>query len=60
MDIRNINWKDIIKIRHQVLWPDKEINFCNVTDDEFAIHFGVYVKNVLVSVASLFIDKSNI
>ncbi len=60
MDIKRIDWQDTLVIRHQVLWPDKSIEFCKVLGDESAQHFGVYIENKLVSVASLFTEKKYI
>lgn len=44
----------VLIIRHQVLWPDKEPDFCRVPDDELADHYGVYVDQQLVSVGSIY------
>ncbi|MGR5063566.1 GNAT family N-acetyltransferase [Photobacterium sp. DNB22_13_2] len=44
-----------LPIRHQVLWPDKNIEFCRVPDDADGLHYGVYENDILVCVASIFI-----
>jgi len=56
MIIRIIQWEDALPIRHEVLWPNKPVLFCKVEDDETAKHYGVYIKNKLVSVASVYIN----
>jgi predicted GNAT family N-acyltransferase len=60
MEIRNIQWEDTLNLRHKVLWPNKDIEFCKVSGDELASHFGVYIENRLVSVASLFVENKNV
>jgi len=47
---------DALPIRHCVLWPDKPISFCQVDGDETAMHYGVYLNDSLVTVASIYID----
>lgn len=56
MDIRNISWEQALPIRHQVLWPEREPLFCKVPGDETAKHYGVFVENYLVCVASVYLD----
>ncbi|GLR71965.1 GNAT family N-acetyltransferase [Agaribacter marinus] len=55
MKIEKISWQDALPIRHQVLWPNKAIDFCHVNGDEEAIHYGAYLKGLLVCVASIYI-----
>ena len=57
MDIRSISWDEALPIRHEVLWPNKSLLFCKVDDDENAQHYGVYVNDILVSVASIYLDE---
>ncbi|WP_027708523.1 GNAT family N-acetyltransferase [Zooshikella ganghwensis] len=56
MNIKQINAEDVLPVRHQVLWPEKPIEFCCVDEDVTGIHFGVYLDQRLVSVASIYID----
>lgn len=53
--IRRITVEEALPIRHCVLWPDKTMEECRVEDDESGEHFGVYIDNKLVCVASVFI-----
>lgn len=57
MDIRKIQWQQALPIRHHVLWPNKPISFCKVSEDDQADHYGVYIEGELVSVASIYINK---
>lgn len=54
MDIRRIQWQETIALRQKVLWPDKPPEFCHAEGDESAWHFGAFLANELVSVASVY------
>lgn len=56
MIIQNLQWQDVLPIRHKVLWPNEPASFCKVDGDETANHYGVYLENKLVSVASVYIN----
>ncbi len=58
MRIKTIAWQDALPIRHTVLWPDKAIEFCKVEGDEHANHYGAFVDQTLVCVASIYIKES--
>ena len=60
MEIQPITWHATLPIRHQVLWPNKPMEFCHVENDESAWHFGVFLEQKLVSVASLYPDDTQI
>ena len=57
MEIRRIDWQDTIALRHEVLWPDNDPDYCRVEGDESAWHFGAFVPDEgLVCVASVYPD----
>jgi len=55
MEIKSISWKETIPLRHQVLWPNKPPEFCKVDGDEEGLHFGAFINNELVCVASIYL-----
>lgn len=57
MDIRIITVEEALPIRHRVLWPSKPLSFCKVDGDEAATHYGIYLNDVLVTIASIYIDN---
>jgi len=58
LEIKEINWQLTLPIRQRVLWPNEAELFCKLSGDENALHYGVFIKEKLVSVASIFIkDK---
>ncbi|WP_268034751.1 GNAT family N-acetyltransferase [Algoriphagus sp. PAP.12] len=56
--ILEIPLNDVIKIRHEVMWPKKPIDYVRLPNDEKGRHFGLFINNELVSVISLFIENS--
>ena len=56
--VQQITAAETISVRHHVLWPDKPMDFCQLPEDQNAVHFGIKVKRELVCVASLFINKN--
>jgi predicted GNAT family N-acyltransferase len=56
--IQNIKAIDTLQIRQSVLWPKKSIHHSILEEDESGLHFGAYLDKQLVSVASVFFDKS--
>lgn len=59
LNICTIDWQTALPIRHTVLWPNKPESFCKIEGDETALHFGVYIKGLLVCVASIYINDSS-
>jgi len=54
MEIRAISWQQTIPLRHSVLWPSKPAEYCYVEGDDEALHFGAFVNQELVCVASVY------
>lgn len=54
MVIQQVTTKDVLPIRHRVLWPDQLPSFCEVKEDDSAIHYGALVNGMLVCVASIY------
>lgn len=55
--IKTIHKETAWELRHVVMWPEKEMDFIKLADDDAGIHFGLYVGERVVSVLSLFIEK---
>lgn len=58
MNIHNVELEDVWNLRRKVMWPDKDLDFVKLEDDDAGYHFGLYAGETLVSVISLFLDKS--
>ena len=56
MKVKSLHWDETIDVRHKVLWPNKTPEYCIVEGDEDALHFGVFIENKLVCVASIYVD----
>ncbi|MFB5761867.1 GNAT family N-acetyltransferase [Paenibacillus medicaginis] len=57
MDIRSIDKESAWRIRHEVMWPDRELAYVQLKDDDMGRHYGLFVGERLVSVVTLFIDQ---
>ena len=60
IEIREIKAEDIYPIRHEVMWPDKNIDFVKIDDDTEGVHFGLFDDGILVSIVSLFLKKDGV
>ncbi len=58
MEVKKITWEETIPIRHQVLWPDKNPEFCIVEGDARALHYGIFLEAELVCVASIYVSEN--
>lgn len=56
MEIKKIEASETWPLRHKVMWPNKPLYFVVLPNDEEGLHFGLYEKEMLISVVSLFID----
>lgn len=54
IDIKEITAAETWPIRHKVMWPNKPLEFVILPNDEEGFHYGVFEKERLVSVISLF------
>ena len=60
MKVKRIYWQDTLEIRRKVLWPRKSKEFCVVEGDDVAKHYGIFNKNELVGVASVYSDENSV
>jgi GNAT superfamily N-acetyltransferase len=56
MPIKEIKPEDTWQIRHEVMWPDRPIEFVQLAEDDFGLHFGFFINEKLVSIVSCFIS----
>ncbi|WP_041522132.1 GNAT family N-acetyltransferase [Gilvimarinus agarilyticus] len=56
MKLARIDIDQVLPLRHLVLWPDRTEDFCRISGDEDALHYGAFIDDKLVCVASIFIE----
>lgn len=56
MIINEVEYEDILKLRQEVMYPDKDIEFVKLPDDAMALHIGVFENEKLVSGMSIFLN----
>ncbi|SIR17625.1 GNAT family N-acetyltransferase [Maribacter ulvicola] len=44
-------------IRHQVMWPNKPIDYVKLPKDDEGKHYGLFLDGKLISVISLFVNS---
>ena len=60
IDIKPISAEQTLAIRQQVLWPNHDVAFCRVPEDDLGEHHGAYLNGQLIMVASLFTSGNEI
>lgn len=60
MIISEAPYQDMLKLRQQVMYPDKDIEYVKLPDDDMGIHIGVYENEELVSVMSIFMNGRDV
>ena len=55
LKIIEITSEETLKIRHEVMWPEKPMDYIKLPNDDKGIHFGLFLKDEIISVISLFI-----
>ena len=60
MIIERISWQQTIPLRHKVLWPNKTPEFCHLEGDADAWHFGAFINDELIAVASIYPSQSSV
>jgi GNAT superfamily N-acetyltransferase len=58
MEIRVITWEETIPLRQSVLWPNKPQENCHVDGDIDGLHFGAFIEEALVCVASVYLTSN--
>ena len=54
--IDEVSYTEILSIRQQVMYPDKEKEFSILDNDNKGLHIGYYLEGKLVSAVSLFLE----
>jgi predicted GNAT family N-acyltransferase len=52
--IQEISLETVWQIRHEVMWPERDVSFVRIPEDAEAKHLGVVLDDQVVSIISLF------
>ncbi len=55
--IKEVELEEVYRLRHEVMWPNKSLDYIKIANDEDGIHLGLLINEDLVSVISLFISN---
>ena len=58
--IKEISAADTWQIRHQVMWPNKPLDYIKLDNDSQGKHYGLFSGNKLITVISIFIDGNKV
>lgn len=56
MVVVTISADDTWPLRHRAMWPNKPIDFIKLDEDASGLHYGIFLKDKLVSCVSLFME----
>ncbi len=56
MEIHKVHKEAVWQLRHEVMWPERELDYVKLDDDDDGVHYGLFDRDRLVSAVSLFID----
>lgn len=54
--ILEASYDEVLKVRLEVMYPDKNIEYVKLPSDNLGLHMGNFVENQLVTVTSLFLE----
>ena len=58
--IKETELRKVWKLRYEVMYPEKDIEYVKLEEDEKGIHLGLYADDKLMSVISLFTENDSI
>ena len=60
LQIKETELSRVWKLRYEVMYPEKDIEYVKLEEDEKGIHLGLYADDKLMSVISLFTENDSI
>lgn len=60
MQIEEIEYQEVLKLRQEVMYPDKDLDFVKLENDAKGLHLGIFDEGNLASIVSLFIEGRDI
>jgi len=57
-EIKQISTSETLPIRHKVMWPNKPMEYVELSNDEKGRHYGLFVNGEIASVISLFVENN--
>ena len=60
LQIKETELSRVWKLRYEVMYPEKDIEYVQLEEDEKGIHLGLYADDKLMSVISLFTENDSI
>ena len=58
--ITEVSYDNVLEIRHKVMYPNENLDFVKLENDEKGIHIGYFVEENPVSIFSLFLENNKL
>jgi GNAT superfamily N-acetyltransferase len=58
--ISEVQYTEILDIRHQVMYPEKDRDYAILPDDDMGLHIGYLVEEKPISIVSLFLENGEL
>ena len=59
-EIREITPSETLPVRHEVMWPNKPLDYVKLPHDKNGRHFGLCINGKIISILSLFIKNNEV
>lgn len=60
MQIEEIDYGQVLALRHEVMYPEHDINFVKLDNDANGIHVGIREQGDVIAVVSIFLEGRDI
>lgn len=60
MQIEEVDYNQVLELRREVMYPNKDIEFVKLANDSDGIHVGIYDSGTLASVVSIFLEGRDV
>lgn len=54
--IKGINYQETYQLRHEVMWPEENLDYIKLEDDPIGKHYGYFLNGELIVVISVFVN----
>lgn len=59
-EIKEAPLQEVLALRHKVMWPQMDLDYVKIDNDEDGMHLGLYDQGQLISVVSLFATDKDV
>lgn len=60
MQIEEVDYQQVLELRHEVMYPEQDLDFVRLENDSEGIHVGIRENGLLVSTVSIFLEGRDV